>query len=117
MRVIGFILARLAEWDGQGRDYTLGVLGNHLREAFPGAPVYERLGYRRLREFLEELPELTVHGAGVHQVIRKAGDTFPPIEQHQHDDRQLKEVEAFVLRLLFQSQEQRRPLTMVHLGY
>ena len=117
LRVVGFMRARLDEWEGQGRNYTLGVLGNHLREAFPGTPVYERLGYRRLREFLEELPEFTVHGVGVHQVIRKAGESSPPPKQHQHNEHELKAVEAFVLRLLAKSEEQKRPLTMVYLGH
>ena len=117
LRVLGFILARLDEWEREGRSYTLGVLGNHLREAFPGTPVYERLGYRRLRELLEELPEFIVHGAGVHQVIRKAGDTSPPPKQHLQNQHLVNEVEAFVSRLLAKSEEQQRPLTMVYLGH
>jgi hypothetical protein len=124
--VIQQILGLIDRWETDGRHLTAAVLGNQLLMRFPESPVYQQLGYPRLIDLLNSIPEVIVEGAGLHRFIRRARpagdvtlseDSKAAVVQQPllHSSRGLplcEQVRAFLLELLDEAEMTSRVLTM-----
>jgi hypothetical protein len=95
------------------KQLTTAVVGNKLRDRFPGSmPPHERLGFRTVRALVQSWNEFQVSGKGVHVVIRFANSN---LEEADSGDLR-SEVAAVIAALIAESSREERILQLPTVG-
>ena len=87
LEVKAYVQAWVSERESRGRPAYVAVLGNQLRDRFPGSePVHERLGYERFTNLLDIVEGITVSGPGWQATASLTDATGVLDELPLHDD-------------------------------
>ena len=126
-----FIFDKIRELEGQGKPVWSTTLGAFLKNEYPGEPVFKRLGYPQLLEFMRSIDEIECIEERDNYIIRisvgePAGRQPQPTNKvknqyggksNTRESQSLRStVEAFVLKKVAEAEHLGKPIQIKKLG-
>jgi hypothetical protein len=71
-RIKELLLQEIKHYEVEDREFFISEVGERLQREFPGSPIYERIGFFKLRDLLRSFDVFLVTGEPPREILRRA---------------------------------------------